>query len=449
MKSILSLVLASLLMPVSLFAQKGFPDDPGEFSARRAALMARLDDGIFLVHSRWALKPWPEPGQRQDPTFYYFTGLERQIGGTLVLDARNGETILFVSGSAGGMDSYGIRVTPGAESARTLALTDVRTWDQLVPYIDARVAEDATLALYVEGQTTGFPPPPGLAPFAGMGAAFEHAIATKWPDTDVSSVYNEIMELRAIKSADEVAAIRRAARAASAAFLAGLRGVRPGRMQRNVETEVVAACLANDAQSLSWWPWVQTGPNAVFPATFETFADYRHLDRQMDAGEFARIDVGCEVDHYQSDVGRTAPVSGRWTDPQRETWDLFVDSYRASMSVIRDGVSVDSVLAAFQREVGVRVGSLRTPMAQRAAEIMLDRRQIPSWQIHGVGLEAAEGFGGVLREGVVVAYEPMFTVDDFGFYLEDLLLITSDGYELLTPGLPYSAEEIERVMEGQ
>lgn len=446
MKSLSTLLLLPLLIPAPMLAQKGLPDDPGEFQIRREALMARLNDGIFLAHSRWALKPWPEPGQRQDPTFYYLTGLERQIGGVLVLDAPKGEAILFVSASAGGMQAYGVRATPGDEGARALALTDVRTWEQLVPYIDARVAEDATIKLYVEGQTFGFPPPPDLAPFAGTGAAFQHALATKWPDVEVVAARNDIMVLRATKSPSEVDAIRRAAHAASEGFLAGLRGIRPGRMQRDVEGEIVAACLANDAQSLSWWPWAQTGPNAVFPATFESFADYRHLNRRMEAGELARIDIGCEVDHYQSDVGRTAPVSGQWTEAQRETWDLFVDSYRASMGVIRDGVRVDSVLAAFQREVRARAGGLNTPLARRAAEILLDRRQIPSWQIHGVGLEAAEAFGDVLRAGVVVAYEPMFTVDAFGFYLEDMLLITSDGYELLTPGLPYTAVEIERAM---
>lgn len=447
-KPLSALFLLPLLIPAPLLAQKGLPDDPGEFQTRRAALMERLNDGIFLAHSRWALKRWPEPGQRQDPTFYYLTGLERQIGGVLVLDAPRGETILFVPPGGGNMQAWGALVTPGDEAARALALTDVRTWEQLVPYIDARVAEDTTLKLYVEGRA-GFPPLPELDPFASPGAAFQHALATKWPDVEVAMARDEIMALRATKSPREVDAIRRAAHAASEGFLAGLRGIRPGRMQRDVEGDIVAACLANDAQGLSWWPWAQTGPNAIFPAIFEAFADYRHLNRRMEAGELARIDIGCEVDHYQSDVGRTAPVSGQWTDAQRETWDLFVDSYRASMGVIRDGVRVDSVLAAFQREVRARAAGLNTQLARRAAEILLDRQQIPSWQIHGVGLEAAEGFGRVLREGMVVAYEPMFTVDEFGFYLEDLLLITSDGYELLTPGLPYSAVEIERAMAQQ
>lgn len=147
------------------------------------------------------------------------------------------------------MQAFGALVTPGDEAARALALTDVRTWEQLVPYIDARVTEDTTLKLYVEGRA-GFPPPPELDPFASAGAAFQHALATKGSDVEV---------------------------------------------------------------------------------------------------------------------------------------------------VIRDGVPVDSVLAAFQREVRARAADLNTQLALRAAEILLDRQQIPSWQIHGVGLEAVEGFGRVLR----------------------------------------------------
>ena len=63
------------------------------------------------------------------------------------------------------------------------------------------------------------------------------------------------------------------------------------------------------------------------------------------------------------------------------------------------------------------------------------------WEIHGVGLEAAEGAPEILRAGMVVAFEPIFSVDGQGFYLEDMILVTKDGHEILTPGLPYSALE--------
>ena len=68
------------------------------------------------------------------------------------------------------------------------------------------------------------------------------------------------------------------------------------------------------------------------------------------------------------------------------------------------------------------------------------------WQIHHVGLESAEGRADTFRAGQVVALEPMMSVDGVGFYLEDMLLVTAAGTELLTAGLPYSADEIERAM---
>jgi Xaa-Pro aminopeptidase len=65
------------------------------------------------------------------------------------------------------------------------------------------------------------------------------------------------------------------------------------------------------------------------------------------------------------------------------------------------------------------------------------------WEIHGVGLDAAEGMPEILRAGMVVAFEPIFSVEDQGFYLEDMLLVTKGSYEILTPGLPYSSDAIE------
>jgi len=448
-RAVLLAVVGITLIPRASAAQS-LPEDPDVFAGRRDALMDRLPDGIFLSHSVWELKPWAFPGQAQHPTFYYLTGMERQIGGVLALDALTGEAILFAPGGVGGfMQSMGVAVQPGEQSATDLGLDAVRPWEELKPWLDARISESPGLKLYVEGQLSGFPAVPELPPFAIPAGVFHAMLASQWPNVEVKAAWREIAELRAIKSAAEVETIRRAALTAMAGFTAGLVGIRPGRMQREVEAEIISACLAAGADGLSWWPWAHTGPAAVFPRTFEAFADYRHLNRRMQSGEVARIDVGCEVDHYHSDVGRTAPVSGSWTDGQRETWDLFVDAYRASFSVIRDGVTVDSVRETFQREVAARVEGIQTDMARRAALIMQDDEQIPSWQIHGVGLSAAEDFGPVLRTGMVVAYEPMFTVDDTGFYLEDLLVITEDGFENLTPGLPYSAKAIEAAMAGR
>jgi Xaa-Pro aminopeptidase len=82
--------------------------------------------------------------------------------------------------------------------------------------------------------------------------------------------------------------------------------------------------------------------------------------------------------------------------------------------------------------------SLKTPQGKRAAEVLLGPQGTEPWELHGVGLDDAEGLPEVLRAGMVVAYELMFTVDGDGFYLEDMIAVKRDGYELLTSRTPHA-----------
>jgi len=90
--------------------------------------------------------------------------------------------------------------------------------------------------------------------------------------------------------------------------------------------------------------------------------------------------------------------------------------------------------------------SLKTSQGKRAAEVLLGPKGTEPWELHGVGLDDAEGLPEVMRAGMVVAYELMFAADGDGFYLEDMIAVKNDGYEVVTPGLPYTAREIEAAM---
>ena len=441
----LTLVLFCLIAPTPLGAQ----EISGEFEQRRQSLMSDFPDGIVLLTANWDVKPDGQDGFRQHPSFYYFTGLENQLGAVLLLDGPGRASTLFVPNEDPGVQFFNATVQPGDSTAQAMNLTRVLSISEFVPFFDSRIAEAPGITVLVEDQRPTASPVPGLGNFADRGIALRDALQVRWPNLRLEAVGVQIFALRMFKSGREVEAIRSAASAASESLLVGLAALDPGKAQREVEAESAAACFRAGADGVSWWPWVQTGPNAVFPHTFTSLADYRHLDRVMESNELARLDVGCQYDHYQSDVGRTAPVSGRWTEPQRETWDLLVAAFRAGLNTIRDGIAVDSVRSAFEEVVRQREPTLQTELAREAAEILLDRTRSPYWQIHGVGLEPAEPIGPILREGMVVAFEPMFTVRSLGFYLEDLLLITRDGYELLTPDLPYTAQEIEEVMRGR
>lgn len=426
------------------------PASPAEYRARREAMLARLPDGILILTSAGEVKSWTAAGLRQEASFYYFTGLGSQLRGILVLDGPKRESRLYVPWPVHLEEEWkSIAIEPGPTASARLQLEEVAPWEALTPYLEARLAAQPGGTVYLDGSDQlPFATPPGLSPLFGRIAPLRYALERRWPSVKVQSAAPAIAELRAVKRPPEIEATRRAGRAGSAAVLAALRALAPGRPQRQAEAAAVAACFNSGAEDVAWWPWVMTGPNAVFPETFTSFVDYRHLNRRMAAGELARIDVGCVVDHYHSDIGRTAPVSGSWTAEQRETWNLLITAYHAGLRVVRDGVRPQEVLAAFQSEVRTQQPSLRTELARRAASLLLTEDGTRHWQIHSVGLEPTEGPFPIdlLRAGMVVAYEPMFTVDGQGYYLEDLLLIKRDGYELLTPGVPYTAEEIERAM---
>src|SRR5262249_4593092 len=156
--------------------------------------------------------------------------------------------------------------------------------------------------------------------------------------------------------------------------------------------------------------WTMSGPNARFTSLWDSFVSYDHLDRQMRAGEVVRVDVGCQVDHYMGDVGRTAPVSGTFTDGQREAWDLFIAGYRAGLTKIRAGAAAKSVYDAALAEVRRLTPSLTTAQGRRASDVLLGPKGTEAWELHGVGLDDAEGLPPVLQTGMAVAYELMFVV---------------------------------------
>jgi len=416
--------------------------------------MRRLSDGILLIPAT----PFEFDGDQlylpafqQSPTFFYFTGLSASPGAVLALDGPRSRAVVFAPAKLPKFDAMLaiVRIPTGPESAARLGVDEVLDRKELAPWLARRQEETAGLILYAPGVEEGPAGFPLDAALDDPAAAWNHALAELWPAGRVRSSDAVVGELRAVKSAAEIATLRRVGAASGAALRAGLGALSPGRPQREAEAAVVSGCIAAGAEGHSFWPWVMAGENGAFPKPFESLVDYRHLNRRMAAGELARVDVCCDVDHYKGDVGRTAPVSGRFDAGQRETWELLVAAYRAGLALFQDGVRRDDVFAASLAQVRKREPSLRTPLGRSAAGVLLGPDGLKWWGIHGVGLEGAEGAPETLRAGMVVAFEPIFVVDGQGFYLEDMIAVTKDGHEVLTKGLPYTAEEIERAVRGK
>ena len=437
LRAVLGVALLCVLRAETAFAQipaSAYPE-------RRASALGRAGSDVIVIPSRASFLADDQLGFVQAGDFQYLTGLADQIGAVLVLDGRTRSSILFVA-RASPLITRGV-IAPGEASSRSLGVSQVMGVDSLEPWLTRRFSIAPTTALVAPTDARG-----AVAVPLPMAAS-----VTRWRAylTGLGAAHTEsatplLRTLREIKNADEIATLRRVAHTSGEAFLAGLRALRPGRWQHESELAVVNACRAAGARGVSFWPWTMSGPNADFNSLWSSFQAYDHLDRQMLAGEVVRVDVGCQVDHYMGDVGRTAPVSGRFSDGQREAWDLFIAGYQAGRATIRGGVTATSVYEAALAEVRRRAPSLRTAQGKEAAHVMLARDGTQAWELHGVGLDDAEGLPDTLRAGMVVAYELMFVAGGDGFYLEDMIAITERGHEVLTRGLPYTAAEVEAAM---
>jgi len=419
--------------------------DRAEWNERRQRAAKAFADGVLLLHSRAAIESEAD-GYREDPAFYYLTGLENLQAAILAIDGKSGESWLFVAEAklyAGAVPAWGVK--PGAEAAERLGFDHVVDWTELEKFLAAR-GENGGKVYYSrdEGQL----PPNLLAGKDDREPSWVQLLQQRWPKLDFQPVGTKLYTLMAVQSASEQTAVRKAALATVVAISAGMRAIKPGVSQRNVELAVVNACWKAGARGVSFWPWAMAGENSVFPKPFESMFRYDHLDSTMKAGDLVRLDVGCEWKHYQGDLGRTVPVSGKYSEEQREIWTIFVGAYQAGVKLLKEGSTEDQVFAAWAQELLRMRVSTKSALAKQAVETWSERKNVPYWQVHTMNLDA--GFvDGPLRAGMTIDFEPIASIGGQGYYLEDMFLITKDSAERLTPVVPYSADEIEAVMAGR
>jgi Xaa-Pro aminopeptidase len=417
------------------------PFRPQEYSFRRSNMIRLLREsggGVLLVPSSDGTTHGDTFRQLED--FWYYTGLEVP-NSMLVLDAENDRSVLFLPetdyrfenpGRANDfpgrplLSDYQLRSIGGVEEYRSM--------EEFERWLAQRVR--ARTVLRVNGGAPGALIEPEIPMFGSLDALQTMMVRIRrdYPNARMVNAFEEVAQGRMIKSRYEIEKMQTAADATVQAIRAAAARIRPGVDERTLQGVFESTCRSLGSQTIPFTPIVKAGPNSLWPWRVLA-AHYDRRNRPLESGELVILDVGCEVDGYISDVGRTFPVSGTFTPLQQE-------KLRLSTSV------ADAIIAA------VRPGVTLAELMEVAYEAIPDEEekymQTPSFFGHHIGMNAGDPalLGEPLEAGMVFTVEPWYYNHDLGVsvFVEDVILVTDSGAEVLTRGLARTPEALEAML---
>ena len=419
------------------FEWTDMPFPAEEFVQRRAKLHTLIEGkGIALIPARDGVSHGETFRQLND--FMYFSGLELP-NSMLVLDGYTGETTLYAPvrdarfESASRPNDFPGR--PLFDDANLRERSGISLWRDIasISELFANV-EDRRFLINQGNREPVKPLKTDLFDAWPAEVALTYHLQQTYPGISVDNAYEIIAKIRMIKSPREIAALRAAAELTARAIETAAHTIKPGVTERDLEAAFEATCKRGGSQRTPFASIIKSGPNSLWPWRILA-SHYDRRNRAMQAGELVLFDVGCELNHYVSDVGRSFPVSGRFSDEQRRALDM---QRRVS----------DAIIEAI--EPGMTFLDLREVALAHIAEEERPYMQVGDFFGHHLGLDTGDPSlrDAPLEAGMIFTVEPWYYNHETGIsvFIEDVILVTKTGAENLTAGLTRTAEGLETLM---
>jgi Xaa-Pro aminopeptidase len=409
----------------------GYP--PSEFVARRQALAKALGKGTLILFGR--TEPQAGIRFRQDNDFYYFTGNE-DLNAAVVLNAATGSATLYLPPqTAGEIRALGRNWLTDPEAGKPWGFAAIRPLDEL-PGVLARVAGSAEPLLWLRlaaGDESDINRGEHASDLSrrlvNVGGTHLSEDASRvayfrahFPALQVSDVTPHIDRMRTIKSAREIEVLRANGRISAEAIRRAILATRQNGFEYEIEAEATYWMYRNGVQGNSFAPIVGSGPNV-------NVWHYATNGRQYKDGDLVVMDYGGALDYLGVDITRTWPVSGVFNPDQLKAYQCALEAQKAIIAAMTVGAT-----RAQTREIGQGIyQKYGFPGGASAGHYV-------GMSVHDVG-DASLPF----QPGMLIAVEPI--VEDASKQLhvriEDTVLITEQGPEVLTSGVP---KEIDAVL---
>jgi Xaa-Pro aminopeptidase len=422
---------------------------------RRERLIREVGRGVVVVptaperlRNRDSHYPY-----RFDSYFYYLTGFREPESVLVLVAGEQPRSILFARNKDPDREIWdGFRYGP--EAAREAFGFDqafpVASLDERMPEL---IADQPALHMHL-----GADPDWDARAVGWINRVREQSRSGVTAPAAISDVRVLLDEMRLIKDGAEIALMRQAAAIAAAAHVRAMGAARPGMGEYEIEAELLHEFRRRGAQAPAYSPIVAGGANACVLHYVENSAKLRD-------GELLLIDAGCELDGYASDITRSFPVNGRYSGEQRAVYELVLAAQAAAIAEVRAASPWDApheaavrVLAQGFVDLGLCTGSVDSVIESGDYKRFYMHRT-GHWlgmDVHDAGDYKREGRWRALAPGMALTVEPGCYIRpagdvperfwNIGVRIEDDVLVTEGGCEVLTAAAPKSVAEIEALM---
>jgi Xaa-Pro aminopeptidase len=427
---------------------------PAEFAARRAKVMAAIGDGVAVISGATETSTYTK--FRQGAQFFYLCGVEvpRSV---LVIDGRSKSSTLFLPAHDSLERGEGPRLGPDDEAKRITgvdAVMDrknlgdmVTTWagrDIYTPFREESLGAGTTDRIRSHATATAADP---WDQRASKEIVFRDKILAAAGVSAAKDLDPILDQMRMIKSAAEIAALREGTRIASLGILEAMKAAKPGAHEYELEAAADYMFKKHNAQGIAYFALVATGTNAFW-------SHYHQAQDTLKDGDLVLMDYAPDYMYYNTDVTRMFPANGTFTPRQRELYGIYVELYKALLSSIRPGPAAEGLADAHKKMTSIMASFPFTDPAVKAAATRFVEGYARTGRSYGhmIGMEVHDvsvNFDGVYKPGMTFTIEPALTIPDERVYirLEDPVVITATGFEHLSKDLPFEIAAIERLMK--
>jgi Xaa-Pro aminopeptidase len=430
------LALVALFL-VCQFAQARFRQPNEEYQARRTKLRAQIDAPLVIFGYTGHEDASEVAVFYQEPYFYYLTGHDEPGAALVLLPGAPGanpnegpQEILYLPERDPQQEQWeGPKMGPKDPGvAEKTGFQAVEPFDNLKPDLD-KLAKTYTdfYTIVAPTEEDGYPH------FTNWNKWLHHAL----PSAILRDITPTLDAMRQVKSPGELALMQKAIDLSVAAQLDAMRQMRPGLFEYQIAARMKEIHEWGGCEREAYAPIVGAGFNS-------TVLHYSKLDSEIKDGDVVVIDVGGEYGGYAADITRTLPANGKFTPRQREIYDVVLGAQSAAIDAIKPGARLYGG------------GSLQEIAANYINTHGHDKEghTLGRYFIHGgshhLGLDVHDPGDRTrpLEPGMVVTVEPGIYIpeENLGVRIEDDILVTQDGHQILTARLPRNADEIEKIM---